>query len=133
MKNGNDHRTDRRKVGDIGEKIAKTFLVKRGFDVIQRNYLKKCGEIDIICKKGDKLYFVEVKSVSRETFSRETSDQFRPEDNIHRQKIERMNRAIQIYLEEHAFDGDWEIIAVVVEIHEKLKTAHVKLLDGFAW
>lgn len=125
--------TEKQKIGKIGENIAVRFLVKHGFRVILRNYLKKSGEIDVICRKGEKLYFVEVKTVSRETFSPGTKDMFRPEDNIHEAKILRMNRAIQLYLEEYSQEGDWEIIAVAIELNIAAKTAKVRLLDDFAW
>lgn len=125
--------TEKQKTGKIGENIAETFLVKRGFETVALNYLKKVGEIDIISRKGGKIYFVEVKTVSRETVSRETDDVFRAEDNIHAAKIMRMNRAIQIYIEETAYEGDWEIIAVLVELNTLSKTAKVKLLEDFAW
>ncbi|MBP9821284.1 MAG: YraN family protein [Candidatus Pacebacteria bacterium] len=51
------------KVGEIGEKIAEMFLVKHGFTILERNFTCKAGEIDIICKKADKVHFIEVKSV----------------------------------------------------------------------
>ena len=133
MSEETDRRTKKRKIGDLGEKIAETFLVKRGFTTICTNYLKKWGEIDIICKKGGVLYFVEVKTVSRETSQRVFHDAFRPEDNIHPRKIERMNRAIQFYIEDIGYSGDWEIIAVLIELVESTKEARVRILDDFAW
>ena len=59
--------TEKRKTGNLGEDLACRFLMKRGFDVIERNYLKKCGEIDIIATNKGKIHFIEVKSVSHET------------------------------------------------------------------
>ena len=53
------------KIGQLGEDIACKFLMKHGFSILERNYTKKWGEIDVIAEKGKKLYFVEVKSVSR--------------------------------------------------------------------
>jgi len=55
------------KTGEIGENIAVKFLVKHGYTIIDRNYTKKWGEIDIVAEKHEKLYFIEVKSVSRLT------------------------------------------------------------------
>ena len=49
------------KIGQVGEDIACKFLMKHGFTVLERNYTKKWGEIDIIAQKEDVLYFVEVK------------------------------------------------------------------------
>ena len=127
-----DKRTQKRKTGDIGESIASKFLVKRGFSIIARNYLKKCGEIDIICNKDGKLFFVEVKT-SRGNVSHETSDVFRPEDNIHQAKINRIDRAIQVYLEETNYLPFSIIFGVIIELDEKTKEAKVRLLNDFAW
>lgn len=51
------------KIGEIGEKIAEMFLVKHGFTIIDRNFTHKLGEIDIIAKKNNKIFFFEVKTV----------------------------------------------------------------------
>ena len=59
-----DNRTEKRKLGDIGENIACDFLKRRGFEIIERNYLRKWGEIDIVARKRNVIRFVEVKSVN---------------------------------------------------------------------
>jgi len=75
--------TEKRRIGDIGEEVASMFLVKQGFTIIERNYQKKWGELDIIGTKNNLLHFIEVKTVdvSRETFdkhaTRETSQNFK--------------------------------------------------------
>ena len=48
--------------------------MKRGFKIIERNYLKKWGEIDIVAVKNRKYYFVEVKTVSRENLESVTHE-----------------------------------------------------------
>ena len=92
-----DKRTEKRKIGDLGENIACKFLMKHGFEIVEQNYSKKWGEIDIIARKGDKLHFIEVKSVSHMPVSYET-DNYKPEDNLHPWKLERLSRVIQTYL-----------------------------------
>lgn len=119
--------------GKIGEDIACLFLVKHGFLIIERNFWKKVGEIDIVCEKGGSYYFVEVKTVMRSGVSREMSDDYRPEDNLHAQKVLRLGRVIDIYLEERSISVDWEVIGVMVTLDPKEKTAKVSLLENFAW
>lgn len=128
-----NEKTENQKIGALGEDIAESFLVKHGYSIVERNYLKKVGEIDIVCKKAGKFYFVEVKTVSREIVSHETKDDYRPEDNLHAQKIVRLGRAIDIYLEERGVECDWEIIGVMILLDEKQKKAKVTLLENFAW
>jgi putative endonuclease len=48
-------------IGEIGENIAVKFLMKHNFQILERNYTKKWGEIDIVGKKLGKLHFIEVK------------------------------------------------------------------------
>ncbi len=52
----------RRGIGQWGETQACAFLTRQGFSVIERNFFTTAGEIDIIARKGDDVYFVEVKT-----------------------------------------------------------------------
>src|SRR5476649_2499678 len=106
--------SEKQKIGEIGENIAQKFLVKHGFEVLDRNYTKKWGEIDIVAEKDNKIYFIEVKSVSRETLKdvkRETLDNYHPEDNMHPWKLKRLSRTIQTYLmsQKSAQDKEWQV------------------------
>ena len=56
-------------LGLQGEEKAVTFLQKQGFTIVQRNFARRGGEIDIIACKGELLIFVEVKTRSRAYFS----------------------------------------------------------------
>lgn len=121
------------KTGEIGENLAVRFLMKHGYSVLNRNYTKKWGEIDIVAEKGDILHFIEVKSVSRETLkdiNRETMDDYRPEDNMHPWKLKRLSRTIQTYLlsEKIPDDKDWQVDLLVVFISEKEKKARIKVV-----
>ena len=50
------------RLGALGEQIASTFLTSKGLMVVEKNFRTKYGEIDIIARKGNKYYFVEVKA-----------------------------------------------------------------------
>ncbi len=45
-----------------GEDLACEFLKKKGYKIIERNFRKGYGEIDIVCLKNNTLIFVEVKT-----------------------------------------------------------------------
>ncbi|KKR70131.1 MAG: hypothetical protein UU13_C0013G0011 [Candidatus Nomurabacteria bacterium GW2011_GWB1_40_7] len=141
--------SETQKIGELGENIATRFLVKHGFSILDRNYTKKWGEIDIIAEKANKLYFIEVKSVSRETLntfipkSYNDSDeryQHRPEDNMHPWKLKRLSRTIQTYLLSQkiplghsptgeADEKEWQVDLLVVYICQKEKRAKVKVVS----
>ena len=75
--------SETQKIGEIGEEIACKYLINKGFTVIERNFTRKAGEIDIVAKKGNEIHFFEVKSVSRETPTNTVSHEtFRPEENM---------------------------------------------------
>lgn len=48
--------------GLSGEELACKFLIKQGYKILERNYRIRGGEIDIVCKDGEYLVFVEVKT-----------------------------------------------------------------------
>jgi len=51
-----------KELGKKGEEIALRFLKKKGYKIIERNYVCKLGEMDIIAREKDTLVFVEVKT-----------------------------------------------------------------------
>lgn len=48
-------------VGDRGEEIALRHLLAEGYELVERNYRTRYGEIDLILADGETLVFVEVK------------------------------------------------------------------------
>jgi putative endonuclease len=57
--------------GATGEKLACRYLRRHGFKILYRNFRGRSGgEIDIVCRDGDTLVFVEVKTRSREDYGR---------------------------------------------------------------
>lgn len=105
-------------IGQIGENLACLWLNKKGFTIIDRNYWKKWGEIDIVAQKGSDLRFVEVKTVSRNSVPRETED-YEPEDNMHSWKRQRLRRVIETYLLEKRIDDekiDWQVDVLSVYV-----------------
>ncbi len=120
-------KTQQQKIGKMGEDLACKFLVKHSYKVIQRNYLKIFGEIDIICSKDNILHFVEVKTVSRKTFVPAT-DEFRPEDNVHSLKLVRIGRTIEAYLYENPTYNEWVFDVITIELDQNSKQATINIL-----
>ena len=120
--------SETQKTGEIGENIAVKFLVKQGFLVLERNYTKKWGEIDVVAEKEGKLYFIEVKSVTCETLS--NTNNYHPEDNMHPWKLKRLSRTIQTYLISKKLDDvEWQVDLLVVFLDLKTKKAKVKVVS----
>lgn len=133
-------KSKKREIGDIGEEIACIFLERAGFVIVERNYWKPWGEIDIIGKKDNVLRFVEVKSIRRSfdgQVSREktyfgTRETVRPEENMHSGKIRRLHRAIQTYLLEKKVPEHlvWQIDLACVYVDLEAKKGRVELLEN---
>lgn len=123
--------TDKQKVGNLGESIACRFLEGRRFKIVERNYLKKCGEIDVIASKQGILYFVEVKTVSHFPNEYEAGGSH-PEDNIHPWKLQRLSRTIQTYLLEKNIseNTEWRFDVVVVFLDQRTKKAKIRFLEN---
>ncbi len=52
----------RRQIGNYGERVAAAFLRRQGYRVLTRNYKTTRGEIDLVCRHGEILVFVEVRT-----------------------------------------------------------------------
>lgn len=125
--------TRRKHVGNVGESVAGEFLSSKGHRILMRNYQKPWGEIDIITRKAGIIHFVEVKSISRENIanvSQPTSDIYRAEENMHPQKIARLQRTIQTYIAEHSVEEDWQLDLVAVTMFIKDKKAECLLIEN---
>ena len=57
-----------RSAGEQAEALAADFLAARGVTIIERNFRRRCGELDLIARDGDTLVFVEVRLRTRGDF-----------------------------------------------------------------
>ncbi len=91
-------------LGNMGEKIACEYLEKNSFQILTRNYYRRVGEIDIIALKHNVIHFIEVKSVSRETYFdkyNSNSSIYRPEIRVSYDKMFHMKQAINLFITEN--------------------------------
>jgi len=84
---------NKRSFGGQGEADARAFLLQKGIKVLEMNYRRPTGEIDIIAKQGRTLLFIEVKRRSSLRFGR-------PGEAVNRQKQVHILRTAQLYLQE---------------------------------
>lgn len=81
-------------LGKLGEKIAAEFLSSKGFKIVEMNFYKRWGEIDIIALDKDTLVFVEVKT-------RMEFDRISPEESITPKKIMSLKNTATFYKNSH--------------------------------
>ena len=114
--------------GHWAENNVAQYLEQKDYSILDRNYQKKWGEIDIIAEKKGILIFVEVKANKKELAG------FEPENRVSPEKLRRMNRAIQTYLaaKKYSPDQDWQIDIVSLTLdHDRgvAKIKHFKNID----
>ena len=61
-------RAARALAGAKAEALAAEFLAARGLRIIERNFRRRCGELDLIAQDGEMLVFVEVRLRTRNDF-----------------------------------------------------------------
>ena len=133
--------TQKQQIGQIGEELACTFLKKRGFTIIERNYWKPWGEIDVVAQKANDLRFVEVKTVVRERLpasrppaqAGETGggDDYEPEDNLHPWKRKRLRRVIETYIlqKDIGDEIDWQVDALAIYVTKEGSLLKIEPLE----
>ena len=82
--------TDRKKRGDSGEAAIARYLEERSYQVLERQYRCRWGEIDLIARDGVYLVFIEVKY-------RRDGRTGHPAESVGRQKQQKLIRAAQYY------------------------------------
>jgi putative endonuclease len=88
---------DKITIGKKGEQLAANFLMKKGFEIVMRNYRFKHAEIDLIIRRDDWLIFVEVKA-------RSSTDFGEPEEFVDARKVNKMHEAAEQYI----YATDWQ-------------------------
>lgn len=128
------------RIGEIGENLACKKLKLLGYTILERNYTKQGGEIDIVAKKSKKLYFIEVKSVSCEISTQKSNGEvthvtksgYRPEENLSFHKFLKIARTIDLYLMENSVSPEtpWQIDLACVYIDLDKKQGRVEILEN---
>jgi len=125
-------KSNQKGIGGKGEDRAATFLRKKGYNILQRNWYniigKRLGEIDIIAQAKDgTIVFVEVKT----RHSTQQSAQMLPEEQITPHKLHKLQRIAEAYIKEHAlWQTPWRIDAVSVVFVQGEKKPIIKHLES---
>lgn len=123
-----------RKTGNLGEKIAQKYLKERGFAIIETNYLKNWGELDIVAKNGEVIHFVEVKTYKytskTELSVSQTGDSWQPEDLVDDRKLHQIEKALETWLSEKKWAGEYQIDVAAVKMVPSERYATVKYFES---
>lgn len=82
---------NKQKIGNLGQKIAKQFLLQNNYTIIGEHYVIRGGEIDLIAKVGQEIVFIEVKTRSSAKYGQ-------PEDAVDKHKLRFLLKTAEHYL-----------------------------------
>src|SRR3989344_4399556 len=135
-----------KELGDLGERLACEYLVKKGYNILDKNYRISFGEIDIIARKKFKLFgkndkvihFVEVKTIlqtipkngrpsilGNSNSRSEPVEGFLPEEKVDYKKQRKLRQMAEIWLGKNKFKQNYpyQIDVVGILINENIRNA----------
>jgi len=107
--------------GKIGEDIATRYLEQIGYEIIQRNFACKIGEIDIIAKDKEEIVFVEVKTRASALYGL-------PKEAVDQTKKKHIYRSAEFYIYIRHLEN-YSVRIDVIEVYKKqgkFKVNHIK-------
>ena len=112
------------KLGRRGEELATQALSRRGYEIVTRNWRCRAGEVDLVARQNDALYFFEVRTRRGQAYGT-------PEESVTPAKQQRMIDVALTYLGEHELDDvDWRIGLVAVEMDRKGQLVRLEIYDS---
>ncbi len=116
--------TTKSETGKLGEDIACRYLMDKGYKVLERNYRKPWGEIDVVAVAPDKtLVFVEVKTVVSHNIKNVDSLLITPENQLTGAKLRKFKRTASLHANDllNKIDDSvgWRIDILALTIHQK--------------
>lgn len=108
------------KIGEFGETLAKNYLIRHGYEIIDFNVKLSYQEIDIVARKNGQVVFVEVKT--------RVSQFYGPAANAFQfTKMERFRRGMEMYIgSKNLSVEDIRADLITVDIDAIKKTAKIK-------
>ena len=111
----------KQRLGKCGEDLAVSFLKKKGFEILERNYRYGHKEIDIIGKDKNTVVFIEVKTGRSKNFGS-------PQEWVNLRKQKSMIEVAQDYIQQNNFtDFDFRFDVVAINIEKgKREIEHIE-------
>lgn len=117
----------KRDTGNQGESIAAHYLQSKGYQILERNWHCRFGELDIVAKSGETLLFCEVKTVHG-------TDTESAQLNFTPNKLKKVLRAIHFYLDDRGLEESlWRFDLLAIAIPTKGSPVIEHLEDALDW
>lgn len=111
---------DNQTIGWWGERLVAGHLQRHGFVLLDHQYRKSWGELDLVMSKDQKIRFIEVKSTAvanaESLPTKSVSAPFRPELHVNAHKISTLRRMAETWSQEFAVRSNLAIDVAVAYI-----------------
>lgn len=112
-------------IGKIGEDLASKYLEAAGYTIIERNFMARQGEIDIIAKDKKELVFIEVKTRTSDIYGK-------PVEAVNTQKQKHLLNTIKYYLYSKHLENEFVRIDVI-EVYFNNDTYKINHIKQIIW
>src|SRR3989338_2634484 len=110
--------------GRSGEVEALGFLKRKGYKILETNYRTPFGELDLIAKKGDFTFFIEIKT-------RITSSLGPPYISVTKAKERHLIKSALSYLKRYGLvDSYWRIDVVSVKLNSNYEVEDIEIIEN---
>jgi putative endonuclease len=117
----------RQHLGRLGERLAAEHLVRRGYQIVERNYRTRWGELDIVAYDGQVLAFCEVKTRRLRDDQRDPLEAVRA---LKRSRIRKMAGRWLIERTERPYADELRFDAIGVVFDPSGKLVSIEHLEG---
>ena len=100
-----------KETGELGEALAKKYLEKKGYKIVEQNYRTRYAEIDLVARHKDVLVIVEVRTKVGERWGS-------PEDSLNRAKLQRVKKNATAYAARAKWNKLYRVDAVCIVLGE---------------
>lgn len=119
-----DSRRRARSLGNFGERVAASHLESKGYEILERNWSTREGEIDIIASRGTDLVFVEVRTRRSRSFGT-------PEESVTGRKAAHVRAAAAAYVQEHPdAPPNQRVDVIALELDAKGRVLRVEQIEN---
>lgn len=120
----------KRQFGDIGERIAEKYLIGKGYTILERNFLRRWGEIDLVTQKDNTIVFFEIKTRDKGHVS-----YFPAEASVNRTKRHKLFKVCSTYLQEkkYTINQEWQVDVLTIAIDKITKRAKINHIENVVW
>ena len=111
-------------LGNLAEELAATFLERKGYKILVKNFRYQRGEIDIIAEFNNQIIIVEVKARGSDIF-------MEPQEAVTKTKIKSLVMVADFFMKDRNLNQEvrFDIIAVLPDEKRKLQITHLE--DAF--